>query len=1159
MSGPHPTMTQTDSSLYNICQPSQVSYTFDIRDHLDKLEPGKGKGFYICPVCEGRRLGVDPKSPAYQCWSGGCSTDDIREAIRPLAEFLAEVKGERPARQARKPKAKKKEYPPAPVPIGAKLLRLPTPGKPPRAERPKYFPEGVPRNAAQITYSYSSTQKVLRFEWSEPTHPKGRDKTYRQVHTDFNGKEIWKKGDARWPAYRIDEVIELLKTVPDGEPIIIFLVEGEPNVELARGIGIAALSLQGSNWSDPEAQKMLEALRATGKNVSIAMLRDNDDAGIKKGKGVWLIARHIQFPCIVIDPRVIHPDIPEAGDIREILEALGPDEFLSRINAEIASQTQGSKPHDTAETSSTSFEPDSRYTQLVRRWKKARAYIATVLSDSKYVNFPAPGPNTITAIKAKLGRGKTQWLAEVITAITLGKIFLLGHRNALLRGTSKRCGFYHITFDDGKIMLSDPNGRVASCVDSLLKFMDDCADENCTIVLDEVESVVRHILTGGTISASDRTAILDKFALLLNSCSRIILLDGHLTDATVAYIATLAPGKAVTKYENTFKAALPKVEIFKGSGAPLKASQIEAFKDLILKAERPAAFCDSKDDAIALYRQLEEIHGEGTGLLLTADNATEDWQAEFMDNPDESIRSHQWKFIVATPLLQDGVDISIPDYFSEVFGMFGGVVSVNSVCQMVRRVRHPIGNIKILCAERGHRSPDGAEVFVARLQKLLADRLATELSEFDPRPAQEIQAELCDQLKSCPHHAAWFRLKILENLEQPHLYDFVCELLRESGHEVLELDLDSPETQKHARVKEEVRENYAEAVASAEIIPISEAERILSRQGNTKVKESDIRAANRAVIAEQLPGIAITAALVLRLKKERGLLSGIRNLWYFQNPDKAKQLRGYRYEEGKIKVFGADHKKNSLILRALLKLDLGKFLDCDRTWSNDSPEVLTVAKWGEGKEAAMLDLKIKNQSPFQFLQSLLAHLGVKLVKAQTQRKGQPREYNYRPEGGSLPADFNELYAAVSSKMLEKWEEKVQKKELEKRSSVSPETVDSTSVEAVAPLPNISIDKVARGATDFEEDLKAPICQAEEVTTSPELTLELPAVEVPATTEAPIAEKAQPWFQLRLNQWIKCFVVEFTAGRYLLEAKSMVDDGLVRFRAFPEDLRWEAPT
>jgi hypothetical protein len=239
-----------------------------------------------------------------------------------------------------------------------------------------------------------------------------------------------------------------------------------------------------------------------------------------------------------------------------------------------------------------------------------------------------------------------------------------------------------------------------------MRFRDDCAEENTTIVLDEIESIRRHILTGGTISASRRPSILQKFARLLSTCSRIILLDGHLTDATVSWIASLAPGKMITKYQNDFKAALPPVTVYKG-GAPLKPWQVEAFKDLILKAERPAAFCDSKDDAIALFKQLEKIHGEGKGLLLTADNVAEDLQGEFMDNPDESIQKHQWSFIVATPLLQDGVDISIPDCFSEVFGIFGGVVSVNSVCQMVRRVRHPVKGIKIFVQSVAIKPPMG--------------------------------------------------------------------------------------------------------------------------------------------------------------------------------------------------------------------------------------------------------------------------------------------------------------------------------------------------------------------------------------------------------------------------------------------------------------------
>jgi RecA-family ATPase len=274
--------------------------------------------------------------------------------------YVFKEKGESIQPTARKLKAQKKKCQPTPIPSGAKLLRLPAPGKPPRAERPTYIPPGVPHNAARIIYNYSSSQKVFRYEWPDATNPKGHDKTYRQIHIDPNGKEIWNKGDARWLAYRIGEVIELLKTVPDGEPIIILIVEGEPNVELARLHGIAALTLQGSEWNHPEIQIMLATLRATGKNVSIAILRDNDDTGIKKGKGVWLVARHIKFPCIVIDPRVIYPDIPEAGDIKEILDALGPDEFLKRLSAEIDSQSQSlDLPADLFQSSSEQESDDN--------------------------------------------------------------------------------------------------------------------------------------------------------------------------------------------------------------------------------------------------------------------------------------------------------------------------------------------------------------------------------------------------------------------------------------------------------------------------------------------------------------------------------------------------------------------------------------------------------------------------------------------------------------------------------------------------------------------------------------------------------------------------------------------------------------------------------
>jgi putative DNA primase/helicase len=334
------------------------SASFDIRNHLDKLEPGKGKDAYTCPVCQGKRLTFDKETGAYQCWSGGCPTTEIKEAIRPLADFLAERNGQEPPQPTKKPRArKKKEYPPAAIPIGAKLLRLPAPGQSPQPEPlAKDTPRDIPRDALQTTYDYSPTQKVVRYERPDATNPKGHDKTYRQFHIDADGKKVWKKGDARWPAYRIDEVIEILKTVPDGEPIAIAMPEGELGVELARNIRLVAITLQGSNWSDPETQKMLETLRATGKNVCLIAIRDNDDTGIKKGTGVGLVAHHIQFPYLVIDPRAIYPDIPEKGDIREMLEVMEGDEFLIRVEAEITKAANSLEPNNSLTTHPRAYE-----------------------------------------------------------------------------------------------------------------------------------------------------------------------------------------------------------------------------------------------------------------------------------------------------------------------------------------------------------------------------------------------------------------------------------------------------------------------------------------------------------------------------------------------------------------------------------------------------------------------------------------------------------------------------------------------------------------------------------------------------------------------------------------------------------------------------------
>jgi putative DNA primase/helicase len=103
----------------------------------------------------------------------------------------------------------------------------------------------VSANAIEITYSYSDTQKVVRFEWPDATNPKGHDKTYRQFHLNPNGEKVWNKGRTPWPAYRIDEVLGILENTPVNEPVVPLMLEGELNVELGRRTVSVALRCKG--------------------------------------------------------------------------------------------------------------------------------------------------------------------------------------------------------------------------------------------------------------------------------------------------------------------------------------------------------------------------------------------------------------------------------------------------------------------------------------------------------------------------------------------------------------------------------------------------------------------------------------------------------------------------------------------------------------------------------------------------------------------------------------------------------------------------------------------------------------------------------------------------------------------------------------------------
>ena len=302
----------------------------------------------LCPICDKPDwCKVSPDGSAAMCgrpgtvpigWKKIKDTVDGQGIYKLETDdsFQSQVSGRRPTKKI------KKALPGAPVPIGLKLAKIENtvaPDRQPisdtlwaivRKEITGKTP-GISQDSVwEIAYSYGGDKTVYRAEWADATSAKGYRKTYRQSHVD-DGLVKWEKGKAIWNAYRIDEVLAILG---NASAVIPLMVEGEPNVEIARSYGIASLTLQGSNWTEEQIKSVVMELQRVNCQA-LPYFYDNDETGLAKANKIKGVCDRLQFPCILIDPKVIWPDIPEKGDIKEILTEMSAEEFIQRIEDEL--------------------------------------------------------------------------------------------------------------------------------------------------------------------------------------------------------------------------------------------------------------------------------------------------------------------------------------------------------------------------------------------------------------------------------------------------------------------------------------------------------------------------------------------------------------------------------------------------------------------------------------------------------------------------------------------------------------------------------------------------------------------------------------------------------------------------------------------------------
>lgn len=651
--------------------------------------------------------------------------------------------------------------------------------------------------------------------------------------------------------------------------------------------------------------------------------------------------------------------------------------------------------------------------QNERLWRTYRGFSPDLLANSRYFDAEAPQSGQITAIKSGLGTGKTEYLKNKVATDKIGTQINLTYRNSLGLQLAEKLDSYHLDAHDGYMMFRNPNARLTLCVDSLLKIPEERL-EGCTLIIDESVSVIKHLLTSRTLF-DKRLEVLERFELACQKADRIVLTDGHQADWAVSYISRLS-GKAATKIENLFRGDAPPVFfVLPEAGEPAKKFN-EWYSQEILNSPCPALATDSITRAETMARQLELSHG--SGILLTAKTASEPWARAFLRAPDEYIRSVRPAWLVYSPTAESGVDVSIRDYFSDVFCWFFGVIGVDEAMQMSRRVRHP-ERVTVACAERGFAaSKDGDATYYKHVSKAIADRVSAEAAVLtDEALTEAARAAIAEQAQS-PHHETYCKIKAKENLERRDLRGYLFKAFEAGGYAPAWVEAGALDLSEHFETKQECRDIEARQIFDAPDIELHEAQEI---ERSYSASWSDRCKAIKCRLLDRLPGIEKTPLwtweFVRRVRfEERTLLNQLEASWLFNNPDDAEYLQRRKWRS-ELRTFLPDFSDRWLKLRALRGLGLSKFLDPNKTWTADSPEVKEIIKLCKKKAIANI-LGYPDKSPMRFINRLLAAIGVKLTGKRV-RFGEKLVWQYSLTDASFTPGWGELLEFSSARMAQK--------------------------------------------------------------------------------------------------------------------------------------------
>ncbi|MBU7585527.1 MAG: DUF3854 domain-containing protein [Nostoc sp. TH1S01] len=554
----------------------------------------------------------------------------------------------------------------------------------------------------------------------------------------------------------------------------------------------------------------------------------------------------------------------------------------------------------------------------------------------------APEGEKLIVLKAPKGTGKTEWLsAEVAKAHDQGRrVLIITHRIQLGEALCDRFGVDYVS----EIHTSDTGGLLGYgvCVDSLHKDSQARFNpndwSNDVIIIDECDQVFWHLLNSTTDVAKRRVAILRNFKQLIQNVlgsehGKIYLSSADASDTDVKYILSLSGEYRVNPFVivNNYQPVSGKCYNYSGSNP----KNLIASLDKAIAAGGHHLLCCSAQKAKskwgtqALEQRFRQRFPHLRILRIDSHSVLDPKHPAFECIAHLNEILTQYDLVIASPSLETGVSIDIRGHFSSVWGIFQGVQPVDSVRQMLARLRETVDR-HIWVSQYGMGTVGNGSTSMGGL--LRSQDVATQANIALLSAADNEDYSFIDQNFQPESLQTWGKRGAVINVEMRRYQEFVLKGLAADGYTVIDAsDSDPDETKEVVKeVKAASKELYSgQCLGVSESDDVSDAE--LKKLQEKRVKTEEERYQQRKGELSRRYEVDVTPELVE--KDDDGWYPQLRLHYYltvgrqFLASRDSKRAKGLA-EAGENAIWKPDFNKGQMMssVRLLEELNLLQLL-----------------------------------------------------------------------------------------------------------------------------------------------------------------------------------------------------------------------------------------